>query len=171
MSKKVFLDTCIWMELCVLSNPQTVHEIHQSQKASQLLSNLKNEEVEIVSLDYQIIELMQVIMKTKLKECNKMLKGNNQQGVGNIKEFRNNPVCKKYLNQALSVCESTFDDIKNMSKIIDKYSPDIKNVIDSISKMDVNDCIYYEYCKQNNIEFYTFDNDFSDLHQQIVKVI
>ena len=40
MSKKVFLDTCIWMELCVLSNPQNSHEIAQSAKATQLLSNI-----------------------------------------------------------------------------------------------------------------------------------
>lgn len=171
MSKKAFLDTCVWMELCVLSNPQTSHEILQSQKASQLLSNLKKDHVEIVSLDYQIIELMQVIMKTKLKECNKNLKENHIQGVGNLKEFRNNPNCSRYLDQALSVCESAVEDIKTISKNIDEYSLNIKNIIEDLSKIDVNDSIYYDYCKQNNIEFYTFDNDFSHLEEDIIKII
>ena len=93
MSKK----TCIWMELCVLSNPQNSHEISQSSKATQLLSDLMTNRVEIVSLNYRIVELMQVIMKTKMKECNKDLKANNISGVTNIKEFRNNPNCQNYL--------------------------------------------------------------------------
>lgn len=171
MSKKVFLDTCIWMELCVLSNPQNSNEISQSSKATQLLGNLIANGVEIVSLNYQIIELMQVIMKTKMKECNKDLKANNISGVGNIKEFRNNPICQNYLHQAVLVCESTYEDIKRMSSTIDEYSIDVKKIIEFIEKLDVNDCIYNEYCKENEIDLYTFDNDFINLNQQIIKVI
>ncbi len=53
--------------------------------------------VEIVFLNYQIVELMQVMMKTKMKECNKDLKANNVSRVTNIKKFRNNPNCQSYL--------------------------------------------------------------------------
>ena len=171
MSKKVFLDTCIWMELCVLSNPQNSQEIAQSAKATQLLSNIIAQKTEIISLDFQIIELMQVIMKTKMKECNKYLKTNNLTGVNNIKEFRNSPNCQNYLNQAMLVCESTYNDIKRISSAIDEYSIDVKSIISSLENLDVNDCIYYEYCKENKIDLYTFDNDFTKLDSQFIKVI
>ena len=172
MSKKAFLHTCIWMELCVLSNPQNPHEISQNRKATELLSDLMTKGVEIVSLNYQIVELMQVILKTKMKQCNRNLRKNNISGVAkNIKEFRNNPNCQSYLQQALLVCESTYEDIKRMSSTIDEYSIDVKQVIAFLEKLDVNDCIYYEYCKKNEIDLYTFDSDFANLNQKIIKVI
>lgn len=171
MSKKVFLDTCIWMELCVLSNPQDSHDVRQSSKATQLLSDLLANKTEIVSLKYQIVELIQVILKAKMKECNKNLKANNMVGIGNIKDFRNNPVSQSYLQQVLSVCQSTYEDINRISSIIDEYSINVLEMISSLEKLDVNDCIYFEYCKENNIDFYTFDSDFASLDQQFVKVI
>lgn len=35
-----------------------------------------------------------------------------------------------------------------MSLTIDEYSIDIKQIIAFLEKLDVNDCIYYEYCKK-----------------------
>lgn len=173
MCKKVFLDTCIWMELCVLSNPQDFHDVIQNRKASQLLSDLllDKDKTEIISLKYQIIELIQVILKSKMKECNKSLKAMGLPGIENIKDFRNNPRSRIYLQQALSVCQSTYEDILRMSSVIDEYAVNIPEMISFLDELDVNDSIYYEYCKKNNVDFYTFDKDFLNLDQQLVKVL
>ncbi len=58
-----------------------------------------------------------------------------------------------------------------MSLTIDEYSIDIKQIIEFLEKLDVNDCIYYEYCKKNEIDLYTFDSDSANLNQKIIKVI
>lgn len=161
------------MELCVLSNPQDFHDVIQNRKASQLLSDLllDKDKTEIISLKYQIIELIQVILKSKMKECNKSLKAMGLPGIENIKDFRNNPRSRIYLQQALSVCQSTYEDILRMSSVIDEYAVNIPEMISFLDELDVNDSIYYEYCKKNNVDFYTFDKDFLNLDQQLVKVL
>ena len=172
MKNKAFLDTCIWMELCVLSNPQDSHEILQNRAATELLGKLLAEKVEIVSLDYQLIEIMQVIIKTKMKECNRYLKDNQLPGISNIKDFRKNDNAFDYLNQAIMVCKSAFRDIKGIASVIDSYNISENNIIDELDKLDVMDSTYYHYCKDNNITLYTFDKDFNSLeYKENIKII
>lgn len=45
----VFLDTCIWIELCLVRTPQKQHEIRQANIASTLLQKLMNEDKTIVT--------------------------------------------------------------------------------------------------------------------------
>lgn len=172
MKNKVFLDTCIWMELCVLSNPQDSHEILQNRAATELLGKLLAEKTKIVSLDYQLIELMQVIMKTKMKECNRYLKANKLPGLSDIKDFRENNNASEYLNQALMVCRSAVNDIKEITSEIDSYNINDNDIINELNKLDVMDSAYYHYCKDNNVILYTFDKDFDSLdHKDNIKRI
>lgn len=172
MKNKVFLDTCIWMELCVLSNPQNSNEISQNRAATNLLRKLLKEKAEIVSIDYQLIELMQVIMKTKMKECSRYLKDKHLPGISNIKDFRKNTDAVTYLNQAKMLCKSTIRDIKMITKTIDHYKINEDLIIDELDKLDVMDSTYYRYCRNNNAVMYTFDKDFDfSKYQDDIKVI
>lgn len=156
----------------MLSNPQNSNEISQNRAATNLLRKLLEEKTEIVSIDYQLIELMQVIMKTKMKECSRYLKDNHLPGISNIKDFRKNTNAIVYLNQAKMVCESAIRDIKEITKTIDSYKIEEDKIIDELDKLDVMDSTYYHYCKDNDITMYTFDKDFDfSEYQDNIKVI
>lgn len=168
---KVFLDTCVWFELVAGANPTSAHQILQTQKATDLLNNILSSNDEIITLDIQLIELTQTIIKAKLKECNRDLKQNRQSGIGNIKQFRNDPTCHQYYSNTINVCSHAINDIRAFSKKIEIYHSDIDKILCNLIKADINDYIYYEFCQKNDIRLYTFDQDFNDFEYQYLNIL
>ena len=147
---RVFLDTCIWFELLVEDNPSSFKQKKRTVSATQLFSELVKNSEEIVTIDIQLIEITQTIIKAKFKECNRNLRSEKKKMLGNIKEFRT--------KEALS--KMVIDDMKKFISRVDIYHGNIDDIILNIAKVDINDYIYYEYCARNDIELYTFDSDF-----------
>lgn len=155
----VFLDTCVWIELCGVKSPVTVNEIRQANQASSLLQNLLNSNEVIVTCNEQLLEIISAVEKIKLKEYNRNAKNNGITGCGNIKEFRARP--SDFQNAKL-LCQSVIEDVKHFAEIHNcTYS--IDEILNKIDLADINDCIYYDYCIQENIDFYTFDGDIANL--------
>ena len=156
----VFLDTCIWIELCGVKSPTTSNEIKQANMASTLLKKLMQNKETIVTCDEQLLEIISAVEKIKLKEYNRIAKQNGGSGCGNIKDFRNNR--KTEFNSAKILCRNVIEDEKYFADIHNcAYS--IDDILSRIDVADINDCIYYDYCKNNKIEFYTFDGDIEKL--------
>ena len=156
----VFLDTCIWIELCGVKAPVTPHEIRQTQLASTLLQKLMQQNEQIVTCNEQLLEIISAVEKIKLKEYNRLAKGNGQSGCGDLKSFRSK---SEFLN-AKQLCNTVVTDVKHFADVHDcEYSVD--QILNRIDLADINDCIYYDYCKEKKIEFYSFDMDISKLGQ------
>ena len=48
----------------------------------------------------------------------------------------------------------------------------IEDILARINIADINDCIYYDYCKNNNVKLYTLDSDLLKIDtDNIVKYI
>lgn len=154
----VFLDTCIWIELCGVKTPIKENEIKQARIASTLLQKLLNNHEKIVTCNEQLLEIISAIEKIKLKEHNRIVKSNGGSGCDGIKQFRN----RKEFMDAKHLCVSVIEDVKRFAEVHKcKYSVD--EILQRIDIADINDCIYYDYCKENHIEFYSFDMDISKL--------
>ena len=96
----------------------------------------------------------------KLKEYNRVAKGNGQPGCGDLKSFRS----KVEFSNAKQLCNAVVSDVKHFADVHDcAYSVD--EILSKIDLADINDCIYYDYCKNKGIEFYSFDMDISKLGQ------
>lgn len=163
----VFLDTCIWIELCGVKSPVTNNEQRQAQIASSLLQRLMNDNEKIVTCDEQLLEIISAVEKIKMKEYNRYAKAIGQNGCGNIKEFRTT----SSFSSAKSLCTTVIEDVKHFADTQNiNYS--VEDILDKIDLADINDCIYYDYCKNNEIEFYSFDADIDKLGQSgIVHVL
>lgn len=155
----VFLDTCIWIELCGVKSPITPNEIRQAEAASTLLQQLLQDEEVIVSCNEQLLEIISAIQKIKLKEYNRTARSNGRRGCGDIKEFRSNH--EDFL-VTKSLCKSIIDDVKHFARI-DQCNYNVDDVLDKMDLADLNDCIYFDYCKQNDIHLYTFDSDICNI--------
>ena len=156
----VFLDTCIWIELCGVKAPVTPNESRQTQLASTLLQKLMQQNEQIVTCNEQLIEIISAVEKIKLKEYNRVAKGNGQPGCGDLKSFRS----KVEFSNAKQLCNAVVSDVKHFADVHDcAYSVD--EILSKIDLADINDCIYYDYCKNKGIEFYSFDMDISKLGQ------
>lgn len=93
-----------------------------------------------------------------MDECRKTLKAEGKPGLANIKEFRK----KDEFVLAKQLCDTVLKDVKHFADIYEcVYSVD--EILARIDLADINDCIYYDYCKENNIDFYTFDKDIINL--------
>lgn len=150
----VFFDTNIWIELCGVKTPIKPNEIRQATLASALLQRVMNSDEVIVTCNEQLLEIISAVQKIKMNECRKIYKASGKQGIGNIKEFRSTP---EYAS-AKQLCNTVVDDVKHFAEMRDcEYSVD--DILNRIDVADINDCIYYDYCKQNDIDFYTFDHD------------
>ena len=154
----VFFDTCIWIELFGVRTPVTQSEQRRATLASALLQQMINNSEKIVTCKEQLIEIISAIQKIKLKECSKSRKANNQSGVGDLKEFRSVP---EYV-QTKQLCITVVNDVKHFAKV-ENCSYSVDEILKRIDLADINDCIYYDYCKDNQIDFYTLDGDFSNL--------
>ena len=155
----VFLDTNIWVELLAAATPEKDYQKHQAVSASNLLKELKETAQDIVTCKEQIIEMFQAIMKVQLKTFNRACKERGKQGIGSVKEFRKS----KEFQNAIVVCNQAYDSICDLAKIDNEFTYDVKSVLSKIDKADLNDVMYYQYCKQNGIPLYTFDKDMLNL--------
>lgn len=157
---KVFLDTCIWFELLAEDTPSSVKQKKRTVSATQLFSELVENNDEIVTIDIQLIEITQTIIKAKFKECNRKLRSKKKKRPGNIKEFRTKEIYKENYDNAVKLSKMVLNDMKEFISQVDIYHSNIDDILQNIAKVDINDYIYYEYCARNDIELYTFDSDF-----------
>lgn len=161
----VFFDTCIWIELCSVKSPTKSHEIRQAQAASSLLQQSIQNNEQIVTCDEQLLEIVSAVQKIKLKEYNREAKNKGIPGCGNVKEFRTKESFSDTQNLCREVVEDVLYFVKNSSGHCE-YS--VCDILEKIHLADINDCIYYDYCKKNKIEFYTFDADILNLDTEKV---
>jgi predicted nucleic acid-binding protein len=155
----IFLDTCIWFELLGVRTPQKGHEERQAAKASALLDSLIEEHKTIVTCKEQMIELISTIEKTTMKSVSKERKANGLSGVGNLKEFRQ---CSEFSNTK-ELCETVIEDLTHFACLHDIGNYDMQTILNQLELADINDCLYYDYCRKNNIQLYSFDSDMSAL--------
>lgn len=151
--KGVFLDTNIWIELLALRTPQEEHEIKQSAQASALLKSLLSDKRRICSCYEQLIEIVNAIQKVKQKTFSKKQKEAGKKGIGSVKEYRRYPE----FFATVAVCKMAIEDIKHMADV------PIEQILENLHLIDINDYIYYNYCKKNNLEMYTFDKELKEL--------
>lgn len=156
----VFFDTCIWIELCSVRTPITQNEKRQAMAASNLLSNIRKSNEKIVTCKEQLIEIISAIQKVKMREYNKFVKTQTTlSGVGDLKEFRQ---VSEYSN-VQNLCRQVCTDVKHFCDIHNLGEVSLDEVLNRIHLADINDCIYYDYCIDNGIKMYTFDNDFKNI--------
>lgn len=55
------------------------------------------------------------------------------------------------------------EDIKHLAAIKIVGDWNLESILARLHVADVNDCIYYDYCMNNQIDLYTFDNDLESL--------
>lgn len=151
----VFFDTCIWIELLGIRSPKKQHEIKQAKAATSLLEQVIQSKEQIITCKEQILELLSAILKVKLKECSQILKSQQLPGMGNLKEFRNST----YFQDTKDLIYQVYQDIQHFTTL-NEVSYEIEQIIQNLDLVDINDYIYFDYCRSENIQFYTFDNDF-----------
>lgn len=153
----IFLDTCVWFELLGVRTPEKEYEKMQTKIASNLLKKIMNSEKKIITCKEQILELITATENAKRKEYNKNVE-DGQKKVGSNKEFRK----KAEFASVKELCKSIVDDLNYFAEITEiEYNVD--EIIEKLDLVDINDGIYYEYCLKNNVDFYTFDLDFTNL--------
>lgn len=155
----IFLDTCVWVELLGVSTPIKPHEIKRAITVSRLLeAAIQNREM-IVTCKEQIVELISAIEKVTMRTVNKVRKDNKLSGVSSVKEFR---TLQEFQNTK-ELCKTVIDDLRHIAVLIDIGEYNIDAILRRLDLADLNDCIYYDYCSRENIEFYTLDSDFGVL--------
>lgn len=154
-----FFDTCIWIELLAANAPETEKDRRQATYASDLLNQtLENKEI-VVTCAEQILEIFSAVQKYKMKEYNRTCKATQAHGVGNLKEFRQTQM----FGDVQKVCRQVYEDINRLSQYKKVDLCEIEKIIENIHLVDINDYLYYEFCNSNEIDFYTFDKDFTNL--------
>ena len=154
----IFLDTCIWIELVAAKTPVTQNDINQAIMASELLSDIREKQEKIITCREQILEIISAIEKNKMREYNRERKESGMSGVGQLKEFR----CTAAFRDVQELCEQACEDVRHMAEM-HEVNIDINGVLANIHLVDINDYVYYDYCNEKGIEFYTFDNDFKNI--------
>lgn len=155
----VFLDTCIWIELLGVRTPVKEHEIRQASTASILFNKLVHKNEDIITCEEQLLELISAIEKVKMKSISSQRKVKNLSGVGNLKAFRD----VEEFEEVKSLCETVINDVRHFSHVDDIGSYKIDAILERLQLADINDCLYYDYCVENSIEMYTFDEDLKNL--------
>lgn len=161
MSSKVFLDTCIWVELCLVSTSSNSVAIQQQTKATNLLDSLRNNDVEIITLKEQFKEIFQVIFKAKIREYK----------IGDLKQIRN---CSDYAEQLLvtkQLCFTVYNDMKHLVSEVKDYEIDLEFLLEKIDIVDPNDLLYYDFCRKESLLLYTFDKGFQKLNANNIVVL
>ena len=155
----IFLDTCIWIELLATKSPETQKEINQASLASNLLKEIYQKNEKLVTCKEQIVEVISAIQKVKMKEYNRNCNNTANVKVGSLKEFRESSM----YYQTQDLCKQIYGDLKHMTQSHNSIMCAIEDLLDNIHLVDINDFIYYNYCCNNDIDFYTFDGDFNKL--------
>lgn len=163
----IFLDTCIWIELCSVKSPTKPNEIRQANAAGQLLRSIIASGEEIVTFREQLIEIISAVQKVKMREYNNACKGTSNKGVGNVKEFRATSAYSSAKNLCIQVCE----DVKHFANIHNIGNINVDDILARIDIADINDCMYYDYCVENNVKLYTFDADYAAIDKNNVVAV
>ena len=154
----IFLDTCIWIELVAARGPVTEKEIRQATLASNLINEIGEKQEKIITCREQILEIISAIEKYKMREYNRNCSGTGTAKVGQLKEFRKTEA----FGETQELCQQACDDVRHMAKTVE-VAVDIDSILEKIHLVDINDCVYYDYCNKNGIDFYTFDGDFRNI--------
>ena len=155
----IFLDTCVWFELLGVRTPIKPHEIQQATAASELLGRILKNKENIITCKEDLIELVSAIEKVTMKTVSRERKDKNLPGVGNLKEFRK----LSEFQDTKRLCETVIGDVKHFAKIHNIGEYDMDYIIQQLDLADINDCLYYDYCVRENVDFYTFDSDVESL--------
>ncbi len=156
----IFFDTCIWIELCSVKSPSTANEIRQTTEASALLKKCIEKGEKTVTCDEQLLEIISSVQKIRMREFNRNAKANGNAGCGSVKEYRR----QKDFELTQALCKSVIQDVIHFSgESSGTCGYSIEEILAQIHLADINDCIYFEYCQKNDIEFYTFDKDITNL--------
>lgn len=151
----IFLDTCIWMELLVLSSPKTEIEKRKAIISTHLFANIIERNERIITCNEQLIELVKAIEKRKKEEVNKDRRKNGIKGLSSLKDFRS---AEEYKEVKL-ICNVSVNTILSFSEIKDFSKIQIDDILSRLEIADINDLIYYDYCDKNKIDFYSIDKD------------
>lgn len=151
----IFLDTCIWIELLGVHSPQESHEIRQAQAASNLLETVLEESEQIITCREQLLEIINAIQKVTMRTVNRERKQKGLSGVSNLKHFRQ----LDEFDKIKDLCKSVIKDVKHFAIIKEIADYNLDAILDRLNIADINDCIYLDYCLENNIKIYTFDSD------------
>ena len=152
----IFLDTNVWFELLANCSPKQPHSIQQAQLASAFIKSNKEE---IVTCKEQLVEMFRAIALRKIKEYSNAQKAIGSKGIGSVKEFRK----KKEFSQVITLCKSVCADMETMAKVDNEFSYSVNNILDKFAMIDVNDIMYFDYCKQKNIKLITFDKELAEV--------
>lgn len=155
----VFFDTCIWIELCAATTPITPEQIRQATAAGNLLNQIQGADETIVTCAEQLLEVISAVQKVKMREYNKVCKQNSTNGVGQLKEFKKTPDFR----QTQNLCKQAVEDICHLAQTKHFSGYSLDDILNHLHLVDINDHLYYQYCISENIDFYTFDRDFSNL--------
>ncbi len=155
----IFLDTCIWIELLGVRTPTKPHEIRQAIAASELLNCILEQNEMVVTCKEQLVELISAIEKVTMRTVNQNRKSKNMQGIGSLKEFR----AQEEFKETKELCGSVLDDLRYFAVINDLGEYDIDFILERLELADINDCLYYDYCVRERVDFYTFDVDLKKL--------
>lgn len=80
----IFLDTCIWIELCGARTPVSEQERRQARAASNLLTECIRSHQKIITCKEQLLEIINAIQKAKMREYNRECRNRTEKGVGKI---------------------------------------------------------------------------------------
>lgn len=155
----IFLDTCVWIELCCVTAPKSPSQVQRAQAASNILAVAQQEHEEIITCAEQLLEVISAIQKIKMRTYNQGCANTSNSKVGNLKEYRSTADFK--ITQQL--CEQTIEDIYMLASSQDIGTYDFDDILQNLHLVDINDCLYYRYCINHQIKFYTFDHDFAKL--------
>lgn len=155
----IFLDTCIWIELCGARTPVSEQERRQARAASNLLTECIRSHQKIITCKEQLLEIINAIQKAKMREYNRECRNRTEKGVGNVKEFR----MTEAFSNVEPFCRQVYDDVMHLAMCHELKDYSVEDIISNIRYVDINDYIYYDYCIKNGHDFYTFDQDFLKL--------
>ena len=155
----IFLDTCVWIELLGVRSPIKTHEKRQATAASELLETILTTKKKIITCKEQLIELVSAIEKVTMRTVNQERKKKNLPGIGNLKEFRQ---LNEFQNTK-RLCETIVNDVTRFAEIHNIGNYDMSSIIQRLDLADINDCLYFDYCTKENVDFYTFDSDLKNL--------
>ena len=59
--------------------------------------------------------------------------------------------------------ETIVNDVTHFAEIHNIGNYDMSSIIQRLDLADINDCLYFDYCTKENVDFYTFDSDLKNL--------
>ena len=94
-----------------------------------------------------------------MREYQKVCQQAGIRSVGSLKEFRQRPD----FAGAVALSAQAVSDISSLAKTVEITPYQITDVLTHLHLVDINDCLYHQYCIRERVNFYTFDHDFESL--------